>query len=358
MTGEIGKKFLKDYFLESDPLFGKYMRRKIKSAGLVGNMPKELLKRFYETAKKGKKIRGALVVLAYSIFGGKDKRAIVDTSLFLELFHAGVLVHDDVMDEDNTRRGLVSIHKQFKKIGKEIKVKTDPSHYGESMAYGVGDGAFYLSWEKLLKSPFPAKTIIEAGKIYSEYVLKVVYGQVLDITNVPLDKISKRDVLEVMRYKTAEYTGVLPLLCGATLAGSTDKNKISALENYGKNFGWAFQIQDDILGMFAKEEKLGKPVGSDLREGKNTLLMLYLLKNGNTTQKEFQRKVLGNKNITKLDIQKMQEMLKSSGAYKYVIDLGWEHVKNGIEEIPKITPSKKYSKILESLITYMMERTL
>ncbi len=357
MDGQLGKDYLKNYFEKTNPLFEEYLLQKISEAGEISKIPMELLKRFLETARRGKKIRGALTVLGYEAMGGKDRNSILDTSLFIELFHAGVLVHDDFMDEDDIRRGLRTIHLQMEEIGRVIKVNTSPLHYGESMAVNVGDAAFYLSWEKLMNGNFPSEYLVEAGKIYADYIIRVVHGQVLDITNTSMQNITEDDVLKVFKYKAAEYTGVLPLLIGATLAGEKNKEKMKAIYDYGLAFGWAFQIQDDTLGLYGKEEEFGKPIGSDLREGKNTLFMLHLAKHGTSEEKDFQRKILGNKNLTKEDNDKMCEILKERGSYKYVIDLGWKYVEEGKHHIAKITKNKALQEILESLITYMMERT-
>lgn len=356
MDGSVGKQYLKDYLAKSDPLFEEYLQKKIDEAGKISKIPAELLKRFLDTARRGKKIRGALVVLGYEAAGGTDHQTIVDASLVIELFHAGVLVHDDFMDEDDLRRGLPTIHKQFEEIGQAIKVNTSPLHYGESMAVNAGDAAYYLSWEKLMGTKFPSERLVEAGRVYADYVIRVVHGQVLDITNTTIKSLTEEDILKVLKYKAAEYTGVLPLLVGAALAGEKDEKKLLAIKDYGLAFGWAFQIQDDILGMFGNEQKVGKPVGSDLREGKNTLLMLHLSQHGTPQQRTFQEKVLGNKNITKDDVLKMRQILKGIGSYQYVVDLGWKYVEKGKKQIPLITNNQQLKTILESLIVYMMER--
>lgn len=356
MTGDLGKNYLKNYFAATDRLFEKYLQKKIDEATTISKIPAELLKRFLATARRGKKIRGSLVVLGYEACGGTDHDAILDASLFIELFHAGVLVHDDFMDRDHLRRGLPTIHEQFKEIGKSIQVKHDPLHYGNAMEVNVGDAAYYLSWEKLMASSFPPDRLVDAGKIYADYIVRVVHGQVLDITTTSIHSISEEDILKVLRHKAAEYTGVLPLLVGATLAGEKDKKIPQAIKGYGLAFGWAFQIQDDVLNIFGNEDDSGKPVGSDIREGKNTLLMLHLSQHGTKEQRAFQKRVLGNPDITNDDVLNMREILKAAGSYQYVVDLGWKYVEEGKKAIPLITENSKLKTILESLIVYMMER--
>lgn len=356
MIGDLGKQYLKDYFTATDQLFEDYLQKKIDEAATISKIPAELLKRFLATARRGKKIRGSLVVLGYEACGGKDRDAILDASLFIELFHAGVLVHDDFMDRDDLRRGLPTIHEQFKVIGKSLNVKHDPLHYGNAMEVNVGDAAYYLSWEKLMASPFPPDRLVEAGKIYADYIVRVVHGQVLDITTTSIQSITEEDILKVLRFKAAEYTGVLPLLVGATLAGEKDKTILQAVKNYGLAFGWAFQIQDDVLNIFGNEDDSGKPVGSDIREGKNTLLMLHLHQQGTDEQRAFQKRVLGNPDVTREDVEKMREILKAAGSYQYVVDLGWKYVEEGKKWIHQVTMNHELRTILDSLIVYMMER--
>lgn len=356
MDGSLAQQYLHNYLEKTDLLFEDYLSQKISDAQEISKIPAELLKRFKDTARKGKKIRGSLVVLGYVIGEGTDMDAIYDTSLFIELFHAGALVHDDIMDRDDQRRGLPTLHKQFAEIAETLHVSDHPNHFGESMAINIGSAAFYQSWEKLLNSTLPEDRILETGKLYTYYVLRVMSGQVLDITNTNLHNITERDILEVLRLKTGEYTGSFPLLAGYTLATQPQQSVSTAIKEYGLHLGWAFQIQDDILGTFGDEQKTGKPVGSDIREGKTTLLMLHLQNHGTTEQKQFQRNILGKETLSEDEISQMQTILKECGAYDAVIQKGWEHIEIGKTLIPTITDNKHLQDILESLLVFMMER--
>jgi geranylgeranyl diphosphate synthase type I len=355
MSANLGKQYLVDYSQKTNPLLLAYLEEKIVEAGEISKVPAELLKRFLGIAQKGKRLRGGLVKLAYEACGGKDEKEILSMSWFVELFHAGLLVQDDVMDRDHLRRGVKTIHKQFEDIGRAIKIDSS-EHYGESMAMCSGDIAFYLSWEKLIESKFPVEILINAAKVYVKYALGVVHGQVLDITNVAIKNLSERDILKVLRYKTAEYTGVMPLLIGATLAGEKNKKKLKAFEEYGLALGWSFQIQDDILGLYGEEEKLGKPIGSDLKEGKMTLLMLHLLKHGNAKQKAFQKKILGKQKINKEEVKKMRKIVKEAGSYGYVVKMSKKYVQQGKKQVPLMTKDRKLQAVFEALLNYIIER--
>lgn len=358
MDGTIGKKYLKDYLKISDSIFIDYLEKKEKESAKNDPLAGEIIKRFTTIARRGKKIRGALVTLGYQIGGGKYGKDIIDASLFIELFHAGVLVQDDVQDRGDFRRGIPTLHRQFEERAETIGVKIDKYHYGEAIALDGATSAYYYSWEKLLGSNFPHERLIKSGLLYSKFIQRLSDGQSLDITGASTKKTNERFVLNMLKLKSAEYTGILPLLVGAILAGVTDKVRLNALEKYGLAFGWAFQIQDDILGIYGKEVEMGKSAGSDIKEGKNTLFMLHLAEHGTKSQVAFMKKTLGNPKATDADIDKMRQILKDAGSYDYVIKKGWAYVEEGKKYIPKITKNREIAAVLESLIVYMMERTL
>ena len=233
MSISLAQQYLKQYLQKTKPLFRAYLEKKMREAKRIGSLPAEVLKHFAAIAERGKKIRGALVVLGYQLAGGKDLVSIYDASLFIELFQAAILVHDDIMDKDVIRRGLPALHKK----------------YGVPLGICAGDVAFYLSWEKLLSSNFSSDRLIRASQLYAQYVIRLAHGQVLDVKNLSFRKTSESTILNILRFKTAEYTGVLPLLVGATLGGMDDQKKLNSLKKFGLSLGWAFQIQDDILGL-------------------------------------------------------------------------------------------------------------
>ncbi len=358
-NGQLGKAYLKDYIVRATPLLKEFLEKEKTEAinDKLGDIPLKLIETYSQLVSEGKGIRGALIELAYKACGGTDLERVLHASIFIELFHTAILIHDDFMDRDPFRRGIPAVHKTFEGIGKSLKVKIPADHYGNAVAVCIGDTGFYYSWKVLLDSGFAPAVILDAGKIYADYISRLGLGQALDLSITGAAKVSEEEALKVLLLKSAEYTAILPMKIGAALAGEEDIKRITAIENYAKCFGWAFQIQDDILGLFAKEEELGKPVGSDLREGKNTLLMIRLRKLGNQAQLEFQQKVLGNQDATVADVERMKNILKDSGTYQHVLDLGWKYTQEGTSYIPQVTSDKKIQEILESTIYYMMERT-
>lgn len=351
-----GFHYLKSYSHASKDSFDLFLEAEFDRVKEISKVPAEALRRFHQTAREGKRLRGGLVTLGYELGGHSFNDAIISASHSIELLHAGLLVHDDIMDRDDLRRGLPSIHVQAAEIAESLHLRIDPEHYGISVAMSIGNAAFYLSWRTLMESDFSDTAKVAAAKIYAQYTPNVAYGQILDLTTEGLMTLKEQDILNVYLHKTADYTGVLPLLIGAALAEISDEKVLKALEEYGRAFGWAFQIQDDVLGMFGKEEETGKPVISDLREGKNTLFMLYLSKHGTRPQIEFMKNTLGNPDVTQQDAEKMRQMLQECGAYQYVVDLGWEYVSKAQVQIPVITSNQEHAWILSDLVEYMMER--
>lgn len=341
----LGEKFLKDYQSKTAPLLDNYLKKKIKEAYLVSKTSAELLGYFSEIAKRGKRLRGALVVLGYQIAGGKNLSLIYETSLFIELFHTAMLVHDDFMDKDSIRRGLTSLHARYK-----------AKHYGLSMAVCGGDWGLYLAWERLLKAKFPADVLLKVARIFTNQVVHLIQGQVLDISNTNPDGVDKEMILKIYKYKTAGYSGVMPLLIGARLAGLESDRIDNGLRSYGEALGMCFQLKDDLLGVFGQTEAIGKPVGSDLREGKVTLLVWYVKHYGKRSQWLMLKRFLGKKNLNQGEISQARRIFKQTGALDYIDNLFSYWIKKGEKAIPGITHNIRLQRILRSLLYYVAER--
>ncbi len=357
MDGQLGKKYLKEYTLEIYPYIDELLRKEAEEAKKSGETPSELINKFREIALQGKGIRSGLINLAYLACGGTEIEKIKKTSIFIEIFHTGILVHDDFMDSSDFRRGIKTVHKEFERIGEDLKVKIPADHYGNTMAVNVGDFAYFLSWELLVNSDFPIENIKRASAIFTDSARRLVHGQVMDLTLTGNENVTEEDILNMLWIKSGDYSARLPMLLGAALAGEKDEAKIEAIKEYTKCLGWAFQIQDDLLGAFGEEVELGKPVGSDFVEGKNTLLILHLRKNGSEKQIKTLNSFIGKKDISEKEAESVKQTLIDAGSKDYVTTLGWNYVEEGKKYIPSITKDKELQNILESLLIFMMERT-
>lgn len=208
----------------------------------------------------GKRIRPTLLYVAYTGGGGKDDSLIFSVGAAIELFHTFALIHDDILDNSSTRRGKPTIYKKE----------------GLSSALLAGDLSIFFANElfySVIKGMDETQQISHQWQLLQEEVIK---GEYLDMALANVPSVSESNVMKIMEYKTARYSFMRPLLIGSLLAGGSSQIQQS-LSDFGKNIGIAFQIQDDILGIFGNEAITGKSVNSDILEGKMTLLMVRLI---------------------------------------------------------------------------------
>ncbi len=250
-------------------------------------------RRLEDFALRGKMIRGVLVRLGYELASGKTAEgsaleAVERAGAAMELFQSGLLVHDDIMDRDRTRRGVPTIHVEYERALGEAGYG-DPVHYGEALGVCAGDLAYFAGFGVLASLPVVPEAARKAAEIAAGELCLVGAAQMLDVANGaarpgarnafapgPAEP-DEEGILRLYRYKTGRYTFSLPLALGAAIAGSGDATR-AALEASGEELGLLFQLKDDELGVYADEAELGKPLGSDLREDKKTLFRLLLLR--------------------------------------------------------------------------------
>lgn len=271
----------------------------------------ELLETY--TLNGGKRVRSALMYYSYRCFSSKNINEIIKTSMALELLQSFFLIHDDIIDQDEKRRGMPSLHKTYRNIIKQKYNNPNFKHIGDSLAIVAGDVCISYANEVLTKTKFKNKN--EAIKYMNNITHKVCYGQALDILSILRNDFTPQDAKKVNLLKTATYTVSGPLLLGAILANAK-KTEITNLKNISLPLGEAFQIQDDIIGLFGDKKKIGKPIGSDIKEGKRTLLILKAIELTNNKDKKFLISKLGTK-ITKSELTKIKNIVKKSGSLDY-----------------------------------------
>ncbi|NOY15283.1 MAG: polyprenyl synthetase family protein [bacterium] len=347
--------YLKTYQSQTTPLLTEFFDQKLNEAKQFGQVPYLACQHYAKLMMYGKKLRGSFVKLGYQLGGGQAEDKILDASLFIELFHTAVLIHDDIMDQDNLRRGQKSMHACLTDYGCQCR-HPDPNLFGIANAINIGDTGFYLSWQKLLSARFNRDLVLEAAQVYTDYIIRLTYGQILDVSNITKWQTDDDEILKIFRYKTAEYTGCLPLVIGYILSGEKNPAKRQALFDYGLAFGWIFQIQDDILGIFANQQKLGKPLGSDLIQAKNTILVWHVINKAQPAYKKHLQSLIGRPNINQNDIEKARQIFKDSGALDYAQKLAKKYFDRGLKLIPKIATSPEEKELLESFLHLVMTR--
>ncbi len=341
------KSFLKNYSRQAELFLDKFFDQSKKTGAKIDSRLVEILEIFQNYCSGGKKLRGALTVLGYQLAGGKDFKAVLPVSCGIELLHNFLLIHDDIFDKDETRRGKPTVHQIFSK-GKD-------EHYGLSMATITGDAGVFLGYQLIMSSSFPKQRMIKALSKLNDYLLKTAYGEILDIDFDFKKEISWDDVLKVRTYKTAYYTIVMPLTVGAVLAGAKDKT-LKAIENYGVPVGIAFQLADDILGIFGKSKNTGKSSQSDIREGKKTLLFMKALELAKDEERRFLLKWYGSDGLDKEKIERIREAIKNSGSLDYSRELAREMSEKGKKYIPQITKDSGFRETLSSLADFIVYR--
>lgn len=278
----------------------------------------------------GKRLRGAFVYFSYLLHGGTDLAEIQKAAVAVELIHAYLLIHDDMMDQDGVRRGAKTLHqiyadefpnlsagnlKQAMHEQPELKAK----HYGDSVAVCMGDVYSSIANRLLLDTKFSAELKIAAMHKMHEKLIEVGYGQTLDITMEILPAATEEQILEVLLLKTGTYTYEMPLQMGAILAGA-DAASLAQLTKYAHPAGIAFQIQDDILGLYGDPETTGKSADSDLHQGKQSLPIMKAFQLATAAEQEFLNQVVGDLQASDADFDRARDIIATSGALKYCKD--------------------------------------
>lgn len=340
---------LSEFKKDFDLVLEKYFDEKISEAKKSNEISKdtlEILKEF--TTRGGKRIRPALLYHSYLCFSDVNKSEAVKAGISIELVQSFLLIHDDIMDNDDFRRGKPTVHKVYSKLFNDKKL-------AESLAILCGDLAISLANESLLSLSFSPDKKIKAGIYLNEVVNKVEFGQELDIMSVKQDSLSEESLLNIHKLKTSKYTFEGPLIIGAILGGA-NLNELEILKEFSTPLGIAFQLQDDILGLFGDELKLGKPIGSDIREGKKTLLILKAKEKCTLTERKILGQLLGKNDITKEEVKLIQDIVTKSGS----LDYSKEKIKNTLNEakdiISKLKVNPKNKEFFSELVDYLSER--
>lgn len=354
------KPYLKNYIARADKFLVKFFDTKIGEVKNIGKggrgalMAVDMLKRYKRFISGGKKLRGALIQLGYEI-AGKKKSEVLEASTCIEIIHSFLLMHDDIQDLDTLRRSFPTVHKQYETEHKNLKSKRDAFHYGISMGINMGDLGAYLGMEVLLRSKLDESRKLKAAIYLSRLLQRVAYGQGLDVTYEQMSNITEHDVMQVHLHKTSIYTVEGPLKIGSLLGGLSQR-RIEAIEKFGKPVGIAFQLRDDELGIFSEEETLGKPIGSDVREGKNTLLRIKALENSKAGDKKILLNAYGNRHISEEEVRKVQDVTIKTGALDYSQKLARKLVEKGKKFIPEITSSSELQDTLSNMADFMILR--
>ncbi len=289
----------------------EYLQKTKQVYGVKASVPVEAY--LHVLQRGGKRLRGALTMFGYEMCGGTDKTMIIQAARAVEMIHAYLLIMDDIQDRSLLRRGEKTAHIALAAHHAAQKYRGEPDHFGVALALnamGVGNHQAHIVLSNLA---VPEELRLSALRLLDETVILTAHGQTLDICNEMSGDVTIEDVKKVMEYKTAYYTILNPLQIGMTLAGATP-GQLEAIKAFTLCVGRAFQIKDDIVGIYGSEQELGKSPQDDIREGKQTLLTVHARTHAPREQREYLKKCLGNKKLTDSQFEKCKDIIIQSGS--------------------------------------------
>lgn len=313
----------------------------------------------------GKSLRPAVLMFSAGAVGG-DEMSAIPAAASVELYHTFTLVHDDIIDRDELRRGVSTVHTEFSERGISEMGYDRPTaqHYGLAIAILAGD--MQQGWSASLMPDLhqrygvpPEVALGLVRLLFRETQVTLINGETLDIlqAETPVDQLTEDDILHMLWQKT----GILYQFAG--LAGASiglhepDLNHptVQAVGQFTGKCGTAFQVQDDILGITGSERSLGKPVGSDIREGKRTVIVLSALPNMSAADRDFTLNILGNPEATDDDIHRVMNLLRDAGGIDHAQNLARQQVADALQHLENL-PETHYKSLLNSWAEYITSR--
>ena len=319
----------------------------------------------------GKRLRPALVYYTYRACGGPADAAVLPLALATELLHTYLLIHDDIMDHAEVRRGQPAAHVRFRQAHQARGFHGDAQDFGRSVAILLGDLAHTWAVELFtgvfLEGGLEGRQTRELTRCFSTMSEEVIGGQYLELMvaqrrgaqDTPAGR--EAELLRVLRLKSGRYTAERPIQLGALLAGAPAA-VLDGLSRYGTAVGEAFQLQDDLLGMFGDAGTVGKPVGEDLREGKFTFLIHHALSATALEQRSELEAALGNPHLTAPEVARAQRILEETGARAKVTEMVAERLRAARAALDGISGSADRGLaaegriFFEGLLGYLWER--
>ncbi len=312
-------------------------------------------------ANSGKMLRGALAFIGCQLFGGPSQAEdahILSLAAGLELLQAGLLVHDDIMDHDERRRGKPTCHLRIKSkiLGKNPNFGETPAlEMAEAQGICVGDLFFFIAWKEITKLEARVSALVA-----QEHAI-VTLAQMRDVAMGYDEQFPTiTEVIEVYRHKTARYTVVLPLVAGATLSRTTDAESLRLLEAFGEALGIVFQLQDDRLGLFGDEQCIGKALGSDMKEGKKTPYIIALQNRMDHEEHARFDSIYRSSNIDPEDMEWLRNLIQTKGVDASIEAILQEHLSKARSVLAVISGLQGVRAdsihLLESFIDYSEQR--
>lgn len=314
----------------------------------------DIKERMQEMVKGGKMVRGALVIKTNNFYDGNSSEEAVKVAGAIELLHTGLLMHDDIIDKDDFRRGLPTFSRQYQELGEEEDLD-NVEHFGDGMAIAGGDIAYFMGQGLLADleiKPEKRRKITEL--VFSEFSAVGLAEQVDIYSGYSKDEIYEEEIMRLYRDKTARYTFSLPFKAGALMAETPEK-EIERLYRLGEKIGIIFQLRDDELSLFGDEAETGKSLGSDLEENKKTLHRLKMLEKLPEDERESMREKL-RKDLTQEEKEEIVDKMKELNVQEDVQGKMDELAEEAYSEIESLEASDEFKRFLRGLTDFCLER--
>lgn len=333
-----------------DNWLDSYFSSSIQQATLIDPLYADLwehMRHFITTG--GKRIRPYMVMLAYQAFDGDDIEMIIPVAAAHEILHTSLLIHDDIIDRDFIRRGVPNVIGRYQESYARYDMAAhDQLHYAQSSALLGGDVLISEAYNIIIESDLPDSDKMRAQKILREAIFEVAGGELID-TEMAFRHDTHVDPDIVTRYKTSGYSFISPLVTGATLARAS-ADQIASLRLFATHLGLAFQLTDDILGVFGSSEETGKPNDSDIKEGKRSYLALRCIDMLAEHERTKFLQVFGNPSAGEAEINLVRDLMKTSGALQDTEHKIESNRQKSLELLSSLGVTPEYQSALESLV--------
>jgi geranylgeranyl diphosphate synthase type I len=315
--------------------------------------------------RPAKRLRPGILFFCCSAVGGAEEQAVLAAAA-VELYHTWTLVHDDIIDNDLKRRGLATVHEEFRIRALDWGYsEQEAADLGRNIAIITGDLQQAWSIRLFLDSTelgVPAPVIFDlVERLTTGVTCGLLEGETRDVlfSKYPIPDLAEQDVINMLELKTGvlyEFAAIAGASIG--LAQTAKQNRlIQAVGRFARGCGLAFQLQDDVLGITGDQKLLGKPVGSDIRAGKRTTIVLHAFQNAGTEERQFLQEKLGNPAMTETDIAKIQNILIQYNGVEYTRKLAESFVSEAIQEL-SVVPESRFKDLLLTWAWYIVSREL
>ena len=306
--------------------------------------------------ESGKRLRPIFAYAGYLATGKMPDEAAMQAMASLELLQACALIHDDLMDRSETRRGKPAMHKRFETLHRERNFAGSPELFGDASAILLGDLALVWADQMFHTAQCPVENALDAQRIHDEMRVELMAGQFLDVYEQGQRDHNIHRSLNIARYKSGKYTIERPLHFGAALAGESDDLR-EALSGFGLPLGEAFQLRDDLLGVFGDPAVTGKPAGDDLREGKRTVLISMTDETLSDSERTHFFSLFGKPDLDSDQINTLRTIISEAGADVRVEELIAHLTSQCLSALDAEVFDSRSREILTSLSTIATKRS-